>query len=851
MSLLYSCSQESSSYVSRAFHNTTAKFNAYFLAKEKMLEIEKDIEEMHVDDYNVIIDVLPAIDSSKTSSLKEKFDYCTEKASLPIRKHKNSNWVDDSYILLGKVRMYKGKNDLAIRTFQYVVQKSKDESIKQLALSYLIRCYLEEENYTRAEEAIALLKNEKLQGETEKVFHLNYAHYNHKQMKYERITESLKKAIPHIKNKDKRARMHFILGQVYQRLGNSKLALSHYTSATKRNPPYETEFFARLSRSREIDFENEQQIKKSEKFYKYSLKEEKNKEYRGRVYFEQALFEFKKQNIDSTITLLDLSAKQNDKYSSQKGYTYERLADIYFEIEPLSPQKESYKLAKTYYDSTVNVISESVEGYDSIVQRHDVLTRFVAQVTTIEEEDSLLALSKLSKEELEKRIDVWVKNETERQKKEILQAREEAKRKKREQTVALFNGESNFIFYNSTALIQSKERFIDVWGNRKLEDNWRRLDKESFGDEGNEDEESTEETTESEKKPKEEEEIKIVVDRSLFTQNIPTNSAQLEASQKKVIYAYNQLGKIYDFELKDPQRAYNTYATLLTSFPKNKYESEVLYSLYKICSNHDFCDAQPYADQLFTDYPNATFTKLVRNPNYVQEYKNENIQADVAYEKAYQLFMQGQYFQADTEIDKIQSSYPEADASDKVAMLKALVLAKRNELEKYEASLLAFKNDFKTSELIPYANGLLEGLKTVEKTKQTTDFKVIDTTYIFNLGEEHYFVSFFKKGEINYNETLSKLHAFNNKYFPSEKLDPNLYDFGNGHWMLRVGLFGFRQGAEKYLKKLLEPSSFYKAYLAKEKNHFVMTKSNFFILQASKDVEGYKTFYESRYQKSK
>jgi len=847
--LLYSCSQESSSYVSRAFHNTTAKFNAYFLAKEKMLEIERDIEAMHVDDYNVIIDVLPTIDSTKTKGLKSKFDYCAEKASLPIEKHKNSNWVDDSYILLGKLRMYKGKNDLAIRTFKYVVQMSKDENMKQLALSYLIRCYLEEKNYLQAEEAIDLLKDEKLHGETEKVFHLNYAHYNHKLRKYELIPASLEKAIPHIKSKDQRARMHFIIGQVHQKYGNSALALKHFSSATKRNPPYETEFFARLCKSREVTLGNEKQVKKSEKFYRYSLKEEKNKEYRGRIYYEKALFELKKEKLDSTITLLELSAKQNDKYSSQKGYTYERLGNIYFEREPLSPQKESYKLSKIYYDSTVNVISESVEGYDSIIERHDILTRFVKHVLTIEEEDSLQGLSKLSKEELEKRIDDWVVKETERKKQEIIRAREAEKKKKREQTLALFEGESNFVFYNPTALAQAKERFKEQWGSRKLEDNWRRASKQTLNTTENEAQENNAGEVQKEN-TEEEEEIKVVVDRNDFTKNIPTNDAELLASKAKVLYAYNQLGKIYDFELKDPQRAYDTYTSMLSQYPQNKYEAEVLYSLYKICLANEFCDEQDYARQLFARYPNATFTKLVKNPNYITEYKDKNVKADLAYEKAYQLFLNGQYFQADVAINEVQSSYPDADVLDKVVLLKALILAKRNELEQYEASLIAFKNDFKTSNLIPYVDGLLEGLKGYEEDKVNTTFEVIDTTYLFNLGEKHYFVSFFKKGEIDYNETLSRFAAFHSKNFPSENLSPNLYDFGNGLWMLRVGLFGFRQGAEKYQKTLLESNSFYKDYLSKEKNRFVMTKSNFFILESSKDIDGYKTFYQKRYLKS-
>jgi len=842
---LFSCSQESSSLVSRSFHNLTARYNAYFLAKEKMLEIERDIEKMHVDDYNVIIDVLPEIDSNRTKNLQDKFDYCVEKASLPIQKHKNSNWVDDSYILLAKVRMYRGKNYLAIQTFRYVVQKSNDENTKQLALAYLIRCYLEEEDYTSANEAIEILSKEKLSGETEKVYHLNRAHYYHQQRKYDSIPKSLLAAIPHLKNKDRRARMHFILGQTYQKYGKSELALKHYTRATKKNPPYETEFFARLNRSREVSMDNEKQVKKSEKFYNYSLKEEKNEEYKGRIYYEMALFELKKENIDSSIALLNLSTMQNDKYSSQKGYSYERLGDIYFKYEPLKPQKESYKLSKVYYDSTVNVVSKSIEGYDDIVERHEVLTDFVKQVNTIEKEDSLQRLSKLDSTELEKAIDKWVAEETKRKKEEILLAREAAKRKKQKETLDLFNGQSNFIFYNATALVQSKEKFIDVWGNRKLEDNWRRSRRDLIDIDNN----GTTDTAKAQQKTNAEEEIEIFIDRSLFTKNIPSTPEEIVASKRKIIAAYYRLGKIYDFELKDLKRAHKTNATLLEEYPKNKYEAEVLYSNYLICSKNEFCDDKTYANQLFSEYSNSIFAKLVKNPNYVLDYEDENKLADKEYEKAYNLYLAGDYYQADIAVNRIYSLYGEADVSDKVSLLKALILAKRNELDAYEAALVSFQKDYRTSELIPYAKGLLEQLRKHEEDIKETPFVVIDTVYEFDLGEEHYFISMFNKSDVTYKQILEDFEKFNLQNYPNDKLTSNLFDYGNGLSMLRVGPFGFRQIADKYDTKLLNKNSFYKSkYQPKEKERFVITKSNMFILLKSKDLKGYKSFYDKRYQ---
>src|SRR6478736_1619815 len=59
--LLFSCSQEKNTFVSKNFHNTTAHYNAYFLAREKMGEVEGQILLNNVDDYNKILNVYPEI----------------------------------------------------------------------------------------------------------------------------------------------------------------------------------------------------------------------------------------------------------------------------------------------------------------------------------------------------------------------------------------------------------------------------------------------------------------------------------------------------------------------------------------------------------------------------------------------------------------------------------------------------------------------------------------------------------------------------------------------------------------------------------------------------------------------
>ena len=118
----------------------------------------------------------------------------------------------------------------------------------------------------------------------------------------------------------------------------------------------------------------------------------------------------------------------------------------------------------------------------------------------------------------------------------------------------------------------------------------------------------------------------------------------------------------------------------------------------------------------------------MRDPNYALNYDDENKQADLAYEKAYELYKSGQYYDADVAIDNIFKKYPNTIITDRLALLRTLILAKRNKLDAYEDALNAFINDYKTSELIPFASELLAQINEYSPDGEEK-LIVIDTTY--------------------------------------------------------------------------------------------------------------------------
>ena len=59
----WQCSSNQTSITGDIYHNTTAHFNGYFYAREKVLEVEKAINKSLDDDPNQILRLYPKLDT--------------------------------------------------------------------------------------------------------------------------------------------------------------------------------------------------------------------------------------------------------------------------------------------------------------------------------------------------------------------------------------------------------------------------------------------------------------------------------------------------------------------------------------------------------------------------------------------------------------------------------------------------------------------------------------------------------------------------------------------------------------------------------------------------------------------
>jgi len=728
-SILNSCSQDNNSWAGRTYHDLLARDNPHFLARERMKELEVKVYDMKKDNYNSILHPIPPFDTLKTKSLQKDLDDIIKKSSIPVRRHRNSKFVDHSYILIGRCRMYKGEFKLGVDTYKYVNAQSKQEHARHEALIYLIRAYMAWNQYDNAKSVVDFLDKEKLNEKNKTDYYITKAEYLRHFEEYKEMIPLLKEAAPKLKKKDQQSRMYFILGQLYQEAGNDTAAYKAYRKTVKLNPPYEMLFISRLNMYQVASLTSDRDTKKIKQYFAKLLKDSKNADFKDKIYYEMGMFEYKQGNLYEAISNYKKSVKANTSGGYQKGLSFLKLAEIYYE------RLEDYENAALYYDSTAASLDKTDKRYPLVMKREKVLDEFVIYLKTIKREDSLLRLANMDSVSLNKVIDTLVAKEQDE-----YMSQQIALRKKKAQDAENALKPSDKLFANNSnnnndpnappqwyfgipdAVQQGSNMYIQLWGKRKLEDHWRRAKKEVVMDFGksNVNQDSIDQADAEEEKQRNYI-APLKVDRSKYLKDIPFTDKQKANSNALIEEALYQVATIYNHKLDEPDRAIRTYEILLKRYPSSKYVPEVLYNLYLIYKDRNDSKYITYKDILLKDYPHSIYAKLILNPNYYRDSRIANKQAEKEYKEVFQLYKNKTYHESDSVANILLAKYPESDISDKLIYVKLLCKLKtKGPTPALMHELEEFKTSFPESPLIPEATDLIQTLE-----KATSDTNIV------------------------------------------------------------------------------------------------------------------------------
>lgn len=707
--LLVGC--KSSKNAGNAYDNMTARYNAYFLAKERMKEAEREIFHARQEDYNNILQVDAPQDSGAVNAQRSVMEDCLDKAAKVIQWHEDSKWVDDSYFLAGKARYYLHQYTDAATTFKYVNTKSPEEQTRFQALLELMRLFINTEQYDDARTAISYLSRQTLNKDNEMAFHLMRAHYYRKQGSYKQVAQYLTKALELMPRSEHKARIAFILGQVYQKYGDPKDAYYHYDLVRKNNPNYDLTFFSKLYALQCVAAVQNIPENKMMKAYKRLLRDDKNIDYEDKIYYEMGVYYLNKKDIPTAVDYLQKSVEVDKPNLIQSAYSFLKLADVNFEY------LEQYERAKVYYDSALVNLPKTAESYQQTKQRRAVLDEFVLHLQTVRLEDSLQRLARMEPEARSAYLDYELQKQETRRQDEIERQAALAERRQRRSTGSSLNdpnrpggGQAVWYFDNLTALTTGRAAFLKKWGKRDLEDNWRRSDKPF-----NESTDSLDRVVEIKISREDLIKQRVVKQKEALLTQLPDTEAKLDSSNIRLENSLYRLGRIYYYQLQDPAKSIVSFERLLKKFPNTEKAAEAHYFLYLAHQSlEQKGQEQHHKETILKKYPNSLYAKLIQNPNYLHE--TETIAQEVldAYKKAFELYEKREFAEASSVIGQTLAAYPETGMNDKFAFLRVLISIKVSDPITFKLDLQRFVENYPESELKPRAMQLLQKAQSID-----------------------------------------------------------------------------------------------------------------------------------------
>ena len=848
--LLSGCSNTKNTASRRAFHNLTAHYNVYFNANEYYNEGVQKIESDLRCDYTEILPVFKIDAPGAADIARSDMDACVQKCGKNILTHSITSkpkkhygrggmdqselefynkpdfckWIDDTYLLMGKANYVAADYDRAESSFRLVTTRFKHEPAKFEAQMWLAKTMCMQRNYTEALETISKLNSDKRHPKKlDRGIYMTYADIYIAVRKYPEAIESLQKAIDLTRNKNKKAWLIYILGDINRRCGNYNDAKENYLQVIKINPDYATVFNAKINLATVFDEGSDTDKIKAELMR--LARDENNAEYKDQIYYAMAEVERRSGNMDKALEYYKTSAHVSTTNDIQKAKSYLASANIYFD-------RHDYINAQKYYDSTMTYLPKTYSEYDEISHKSENLSLLTGYINQANYQDSIQCVAAMPESRRNQIVTQIIAD---------VAAREAAAQNPQQYYGGGDNsygvqylgqdGNPNFAgkwyLYNTTSLNYGKSEFVKKWGQRRLEDNWRRKNKNT---------EIIDET--------EQEEVKDTATAALndrmpdyYLRNLPLTDSAMTVSKNIEAESWFAAADVYYEKMNDPAKAIETLLYLNQKNPKHYLMPQSLYTLYKLYKYQGENSLAEYTKgQLISNYPESGYAKILGDPDYLKNVQARKDSALRVYNLALSSFQGGSYQYCISLCTQSENTYADLKIAENFYYLEARAHGRMQNIPAMRSVLETFVKRFPKSDLLPAAKNKLESLNSGR-----FDIQRFDTLYT----AAHYFVLAFKTDNPSAGQTeyLVQKYCADNNFM---EYDVSSRDFADGFKFVVVSTFANKNTAVDFYRRFVTANY---RFLTPETDYvpFVINRTNMPLITNANDMEAYVNFFKLKY----
>ena len=706
--LLPGCSK--TSFLGKRYENFTAYYNTFFNAKKLYgtgVDALERASENEIDRNRYV----PIFVTPDRVSNQQNFNDAIKKSADVLRENPTSKWVDDALMLIGKSYFYLQNYVGAEQKFEEVI--ALGGSLEDEARFWMGRTYLASGSLSRARDHLeGSLNREGLSSDWEPMLRMVLGELHVREESWADAANEFERGLQNLKDKDLSARAQFLLGQVYETLGQYESAIQSFSRVPRYKPEYPLIYAANISVVR-VETEHGDPDK-ALRLLRGMERDDKNFDRRAEMgYFKGRIYQAKNQSDDAFITFDELlyNDDQTLNISRVKGHIHYALGEL------IRDDYIDFTYASAHFDTaqtSLRAITRSARGarqeqftpeaiVDSETQA-EVLGSFATVHDEIAAFDSLLWLGSMEQEA----FDAFILEMRKELGKEMIEeqqelARKEAENRFRNTTNISQSGsrkvidgpeggqptsDQGFLFHRDRIRIQEgKQSFLLIWGNRPLVPNWRRLEAIQNAElaEGDSDESPVSGVDLSNVELSDD--FLPVVDYS----DVPRDDASKNYMESQLALVRYELANVLFLSMERPDSAAAWYRMVIDETGDLPVAQRAYYALAEVQrALGDNQSAERLYREVLDRYPESDFANQVRErlgmPTQIEVVSDSVALAEAAYQEAYKMWQQQNYKEAVTNMVMLASNYEVPDMAPRALLATGTIYlewAERDQMDVY------------------------------------------------------------------------------------------------------------------------------------------------------------------------
>lgn len=896
--MVLSCSTQKANWSNIQFHNTTAHYNVWWNGNESLKKGVEMIEAQCKDDYTRILPVMKLGTKEECMAMNPQFDRAVEKSVKGIKKHsifvngmEHVPYIAQCYLLTAYATFYKHDYVTSASTCQMLMTQYEGTAISDEAAVLKARCSSMEQRWVDAENSLDELVTAAGKGNFASKQKLNLylamAECTLPQEKYKKGVQFLKMSLEEHPSSKQKARIYYILGQIYQELDKRPTASKYYDKVLSCGPSYEMEFNARLNLASCADLQHTD-VAKLERLLDKMLKDKKNEEFLDQIYYAKGEMYMGMKDLKKACEAFKKSAAVSRNDPAQKARSCIRLAGIQYD------KFQNYDMAQTYYDTAMGIIKSDYPHYSNIKSRYDLLSSLVSYTRVIERNDSLIAVANMPEADklklINDKIETLKKEEEAAKERELL---EQIANDNKAQSNTL---KGDWYFYNSNTVQKGKDSFRQKWGMRALEDYWFLSKKGLLGmnmliQDADTTATETEELAEEKQDTIEEKKSEGFGspdnphDVAYYLKDLPTSQAAQDSMQADIAVCLLNAGYIFYDGINNIPKALECYLRLANDYAYTPEIVQAFYMLYKIYDRQgNTPSSNYYRDMVLMGFPDSDFSNLILDEDYYKEIIHRSKLVHEDYEEVYNFYRKHRYDDVVRAVANAKELYPNDPMLGKFSYWEGLAYARmdnkgaaistfRGIIEKYPAKdsivplaqaqldyLLGeggryIANSGEQDEIIDNDSVVAKmerlPLRKKDKDKPEALDELPPEAQLFRYREDqpHFVIIIVKDKKIRATQLQQKIGNFILTYYANSGYKASPLMFTDSTQMVTINSFLNVSEAMDFYKHLHREESPLSDLNPEDYQVYAISKQNYTTLYNRKRVDAYKLFFDKYYLK--